>query len=407
MNNSNKYIKGTNLTLLQFSLLLILSSATARLASSLYLPALLKIGEDLQLSDAILGETLTIFFVAFAIATLFVGPLTDCYGRKFVIILGSFIFIIGSLLCANAFSWNVLIAGRIFQATGASCIPVAGRAMIRDLCDDTQVIAVLGWMAVIGGLTPIVAPVLGGVITQNLGWRYNFWLLILFAIIATLFIAYRLPRSIAKEDLHLFNIKSILLNYKHIITSPKFFTVITPLALAFAIQGAYLGTSPFIFMKTFKLTPIQYGLINIIVVGSLFLGRYVSSGVMKYKSIYTAYLTGGTLTLIGGALLHFFVIYKIANLWSVLITLSIAITGFGTLLPIGIKSIMTAFREKAGTASALHGCLTLGMASFGCFIASELKHIYKYSSLECIEIFMFPTAILIVLSALATKKHLQ
>ena len=354
-----------------------------------------------------MGETLTIFFIAFAIATLFVGPLTDCYGRKIVIIGGSIIFTIGSLLCANAFSWDTLILGRILQAVGTSCIPVAGRAMIRDLCNDTQVIAVLGWMAIIGGLTPIVAPMLGGVITEKLGWRYNFYVLVVFAIIATLFIARNLPRSIAKDKLHPFRLNVILKNYKTILLSPKFYTVITPLALAFSIQGAYLGTSPFIFMKTFKLSPIQYGLINVIVVGSLFIGRYVASGVMKRKSIYIAYLTGALLTFSGAVILQIFMFFSFINIPSVLFTLSIAISGFGTLLPLGIKSVMTSFRDKAGTASALHGCLTLGMTAFGCFIASELKHVFHFSSLECMLIFMLPTTALVLLTAFFTKKHLQ
>ncbi|MCK5684106.1 MFS transporter, partial [bacterium] len=150
--NKENSLKGTNLTVLQFSLLLIITSAVVRMSSSLYLPALIEIGKSLHLSDTILSLTLTIFFVVFAFSTLFAGPCADHFGRKKVIIAGLLFFTTGSLLCAIAESMNLLFAGRILQAMGASCIPVAGRAMIRDICSDIQVMSVLGWMVAIGGL---------------------------------------------------------------------------------------------------------------------------------------------------------------------------------------------------------------------------------------------------------------
>jgi len=405
-NENDKYINNTSITLFKFSLLLILATSVARLSLSLYLPALLQIGNELKLSDAILGQTLTVFFTAFAISTLFMGPLVDSFGRKNVILSGSVIFMLGSLICGNSFSGQWLIIGRILQAIGTSSLPVAARAMIRDLCNDKQVISVLGWMALLGGIIPIVAPVLGGFITKILGWRWTFWFLVIFSAVTFIIIILKLPRSIPKNELQPFKIKQIFKNYFFILSSPKFFIVIAPLALAFGIQGAYLVTSPFIFMKHFEMSPVEFGFMNIFVVSSLFAGKYIASFVIKKKNIFVAYLIGAVLTMVGGLTFNLFIFFKIDNLFTVIIPLSIAIGGFGTLLPIGIKSIMTAFRDKAGTASALHGCVTLGLTSIGSLLTIQMKNSFNVSSLESLHLFILPTVFILLFSALFTRKHL-
>lgn len=392
---------------MQFSLLLIASSAIVRLASSLYLPSLIDIGRTLHLSDSIMSTTLSVFFVAFAFATLFAGPLADRYGRKNVIIGGGVIFIVGTLLCALASSATALFSGRILQAIGASCIPVAGRAMIRDMCSDTQVIKVLGWMAAIGGIVPIAAPMLGGIINDAIGWRYNFWFLQVFTLIAGAILILKLPRSMKKEDAHPLHIMTILKTYGRMLAAPEFITIILPLMLSFAIQGAYLGTSPFIFMERFGLSGTQYGMANIVIVASLLAGRYLATGLTRRFSTYAAYMVGAAMPLIGGVIMAMIIRMNLASITSVLIALSVAVTGFGTILPIGVKSIMTAFRDRAGAVSALYGCMTLGMSSVGCFAATVIEKQLRISELTSLALFTCVAGMAILASAVLTKKHLR
>lgn len=405
MNKINR-LKGTNLTLLQFSLLLIITSAVVRLSSSLYLPSLIDIGKSLQLSDTLLSLTLTIFFVVFAISTLFAGPCADYFGRRKVIIFGLFIFAAGSLLCAVADSIHFLFAGRALQAAGASCIPVAGRAMIRDVCTDLQVMSVLGWMVAIGGLVPIIAPMLGGIITDNIGWRYNFWLLVSASILAIVIMILKLPQTLPADTDKSLNVFHILKKYLKMLYSPELILVITPLALAFSIQGAYLAAAPFIFIKHFGLSATQFGFANLVIVASMLAGRFIATGLTKSFSIYIAYITGGGLTFAGGIILGAFCFSGHDSLISVLFSLSIAITGFGVLLLIGIKSIMTAFRNMAGTASAIHGCLTLGSAALGSFAISIFNK-YQFSYLTSICYLIIPIGLLIFVSSTLCRKYLR
>ncbi len=391
----------------KLALLLIVASAVVRLGSSLYLPALLTIGHTLHLNATQLSFTLTIFFISFAAATLFAGALADAWGRKNTIIWGCILFIAGSTTCAVADSFDILVIGRILQAWGASCIPVAGRAMIRDLCSDIEVIIVLGWTSTIGGLVPIIAPMLGGVITDTMGWRYDFWFLVLFSSIALLTVSIKLPHSLPHKRRSRLHLGTVSKNYLIMLRKSEFIIVMLPLMFAFAIQGAYLAVSPFVFMQQFSLSPWGYGFANAIVVISMLAGRYIATTLLRWYSIYHAYLSGSIITLAGGIVLLLVTYLKLNNLAMVLLSLAIAVTGFGTMLPIGIKSIMTAFRNQAGCASALHSCLTLGMAAVGSFIVFIVKNSLKISALESLAALMVIIALLAVFTARLTKPYLR
>ena len=399
-------IKGTGLTVLQFSILLIMASSIVRLASSLYLPSLVQIGKSLNLSDASLSSTLTIFFVAFAASTLFAGPLADAIGRKKIIITGLLIFVLGSALCGMAEGICMLMIGRVLQAAGASCIPVAGRAMIRDVCSDIQVMEVLGWMAALGGLVPIIAPVIGGTITDTIGWRYNFWLLVVAGFFSGSIICLKLPVTLPEDTDRTLHIGKILSKYRQMLLSPKLTLVIIPLALAFAIQGAYLAASPFIFIKRFGLSPTMFGVSNLAVVSSMLAGRYIATGLIRISSIFYAYMAGALITFAGCLSLSIVCFTGMASITTVLITLAIAVTGFGTLLPIAVKSIMTAFRHQAGIASALHGCITLGSAALGSLSISIFQK-HKISHLDSMCYFILPVGLIIFISSFFSRKHLK
>jgi DHA1 family bicyclomycin/chloramphenicol resistance-like MFS transporter len=386
-------------------MILIVASSIVRLASSLYLPSLIAIGKDLYMPEDMLRYTLIIFFVVYAISNLFIGPLVDYFGRKELILTGSLIFIFGSFLCGMAHSSFLLFTGRVLQAIGTSCIPVSSRAMIRDYCSDIEVIKVLGWLAGIGGIIPVLAPAIGGIITQALGWRYNFYFLILLSFLAFLYAFFKLPKTLSKSNS--IKISYVLNSYYKIVFSPEFSIVILPLALAFALQGIFLVSTPFIFMKYYGLTPFEYGLTNIVIASSLFFGRYIALFFIRKVSIYFSYFVGAFLTFLGGILIFCFIKLNILNIPLVLFSMFISVSGFGTLLPIGIKSIMTSFREKSGIVSGLHGFITVAMMALGSYIFSIMKDSLGFTYILTLSFFIIFMGILIMISSAFSKNYLK
>jgi DHA1 family bicyclomycin/chloramphenicol resistance-like MFS transporter len=386
-------------------MILIVASSIVRLASSLYLPSLIAIGKDLYMPEDMLRYTLIIFFVVYAISNLFIGPLVDYFGRKELILTGSLIFIFGSFLCGMSHSSFLLFTGRVLQAIGTSCIPVSSRAMIRDYCSDIEVIKVLGWLAGIGGIIPVLAPAIGGIITQALGWRYNFYFLILLSFLAFLYAFFKLPKTLSKSNS--IKISYVLNSYYKIVFSPEFSIVILPLALAFALQGIFLVSTPFIFMKYYGLTPFEYGLTNIVIASSLFFGRYIALFFIRKVSIYFSYFVGAFLTFLGGILIFCFIKLNILNIPLVLFSMFISVSGFGTLLPIGIKSIMTSFREKSGIVSGLHGFITVAMMALGSYIFSIMKDSLGFTYILTLSFFIIFMGVLIMISSAFSKNYLK
>jgi len=176
MNNKISPIGDT----LFFTFLILFIGSIVRIGASIYLPAMPIIAEEMHISKALLSNTLTVYFIVFAIFSLIAGILSDAYGRKRVLMSGMFFFLLGSVVCAISTNYEMLMFGRIIQAFGASMVPGTLMAMIRDACSDIRVVSLMGWLAVLSGLFLVAAPIIGGLLTHLFGWSANFWFLAFF-----------------------------------------------------------------------------------------------------------------------------------------------------------------------------------------------------------------------------------
>src|SRR5262245_58704306 len=135
------------------------------------LPSLPATARALDARPATMQLTVTLFLAGFALAQLVHGPLSDRLGRRRVLLGGLSVYVIGGLACWVAPSARLLVAARVLQALGAGSGPVVGRAVIRDLYAPERAARVLGYMGTAMALTPILAPIVGGVVHVAFGWR--------------------------------------------------------------------------------------------------------------------------------------------------------------------------------------------------------------------------------------------
>ncbi len=390
-----------------FSILLLLASSIIRVGACLYLPALPVIGKNLGISDAGMTLTLTVYFIVFALFSLVCGPFSDAFGRRWVILAGGAVFIVGSFICGLAQSNAHLLSGRVVQAIGASTIPGTSRAMIRDVGTDVQVVSLMGWMAVLGALLLVGAPVLGGIITEIAGWRYTFWFLVVFALTVLMIMLDKIPETLPLEKRHRLSLPPVLLSYLEMMTSPKFFMVILPVVFCFAFQGAYLAAAPFIFIKGFMLSPTQFGLSNIVIVIALTGGRFITVRTVKHHSAERAYVIGAFIALSAGIFFLVIMLGGYWNLYALLAAVAFFCLGFGVLSPIGLEASLTAFRDRGGMAAALQGFLVLGGTAFGsAIIALLMKRFPDLTPMSLLSIYSATLSTLIFGSVLAGRNKL-
>ena len=364
--------KGLPAPVAGLGLFLVLITALVRLGTSLYLPALPAMGSALSLTPRQLAFTMTAYLAGFAAASLLAGPLSDHRGRRLLISGGIFLFCAGSLCCAVARNYELLLAGRMLQAVGGSAIPVATRAMAFEAFSEREMISVLGWIGTLSGLVPVLAPLLGGLLTQGMGWRANFYLLAGVALLVWVVAQWQAPETLPPGNRLPFDLRATVSSYGEMLRSPGFVLPLVPAMLCFALQGGYLVASPFVFIHLLHLSPVQFGSTSLLLVGGLMGGRSLCLALHRRRGPYVAFLAGAQLTFLGGLLFLVCLLTGNAGVAAILLATTLFCLGFGALLPVAMRAGLAAFPERAGTSSALFGALTLGASAAGSAILGGL-----------------------------------
>lgn len=171
--------------------------STIALATDLMLPAMGIIGEAFALAD--MNDTafmVSYFFAGFAVGQLFVGPLSDSFGRKPVIIIGYIVFIIGCVMSGLAPTWDILLAGRVLQGLGAAAPRVVAVAVVRDEFSGRMMARVMSFIMTVFILIPALAPALGQGLLYVGGWRWAFMGLIIVAIPTLIWFIISIPETL-------------------------------------------------------------------------------------------------------------------------------------------------------------------------------------------------------------------
>ena len=167
------------------------------LAIDMYLPALPTIARDLHTSAAAVQVSLAVYFIGIALGQAFYGPLSDRWGRKPALYFGLVVFVASSVGCALApRASSALIAFRFLQALGGCAPLVVPRAVVRDYFDQRGSVRMLSMLMLVMGLAPILAPLIGGQLLVNFGWRSVFWVLAAYGAFWLVIVAFFLPESL-------------------------------------------------------------------------------------------------------------------------------------------------------------------------------------------------------------------
>ncbi|MDR1853574.1 MAG: MFS transporter, partial [Azoarcus sp.] len=220
-------------TLPRMALLLAALTAIGPFAIDTYLPAFHDIETTLPATPRDMQLTLAIYMATFAFMSLWHGALSDCFGRRAVIVTGGALFLVASLICALAPSSGWLLFGRGLQGMAAGAGIIVGRAMIRDLYSGALAQKLMSRVATIFAIAPAAAPILGGWILYHGGWRAVFWFLVLFSAALTWMAWKEVPETLPPEARKPLKPGSLLRAYVGIFRNREFLLLSAVLALCF------------------------------------------------------------------------------------------------------------------------------------------------------------------------------
>ncbi|BES85195.1 Bcr/CflA family drug resistance efflux transporter [Pectobacterium araliae] len=374
-------------------------AALGALATNIILPAFPNIGITLGVSSMALSATLSSFFVTFALGQLFVGPLSDRFGRKWLVLGGLITFMIGSAICALATTLPQLIGGRIIQALGACATAVLSRAIARDLFDGEKLARTLSLIMVAMAAAPGFSPLLGSAFTYLLGWRGIFIFVSALAIILAIHYSTRLGETLHADKRSTLSLPEILRNYARLLLDRRFIAPALYVSLIIGALYAFFSMAPAILMTGFGFSSLGLGLFFAATVLVVFAGGLLAPRLARrWGPIYVAG-TGIVIALAGSASLLIgqgeFVFFSAS--------LTVFLLGMSLVNPLGTALALHPFAKQAGSASALLGFLQMSGAALAVSIGGTLE-LPPYRSLGIILTASLATSLLIFFLSLPRQR---
>ena len=386
---------------MNFRTILILGalSAFGPLAIDFYLPAFPAMALAFGTDEKHVQMTLAAYFLGLSIGQLAYGPVADRFGRRIPLLTGVGLFTAASVACAYAPNLEWLTGARFVQALGGCAGMVISRAVVSDKCDAVGSAKVFSQLMLVMGLAPILAPLLGGLLVNTTGWQSIFLALTGFSALAGLAVATGLPESlpahIPRQPL-----SGALRQYGRLLADPIFLGHALTGGIAIAGMFAYIAGSPFIIIKLYGVPAEHFGwLFGTNAAGFILVAQVNARLLAKRGPAFLlaravwVYLAAGV-TLLAVSSLH------PAQLWPLLIPLFICIASLGCISPNAAACAMSGQGGRAGSASALLGCLQFSVAAG----ASALVGVLHDGSAVPMAMVISLCGILVVSAAMLTRR---
>lgn len=359
----------------------------------LYLPAFPTLQADLHVSATLVQLTLTGTTVGFAAGQLLVGPWSDTVGRRLPLILATLVHIAACVGASMAPDIVWLGVFRILQGVGAAAGVVVAMAMVRDLFGGRPLVRMLSRLALVSGLAPVLAPVIGSQLLLVMNWRGIFWILAAYGAIVVvavwLWIVETLPKERRRDAGH----STAAQRYRAVFSDRVFVGIALIGGMTFSGLFAYLSASSFLFQEIYAFNPQEYGLLFGINSLGVVLGVQSTARLVKYVAPQWI-LAVTTAVMASMAVLIVVLDAAGAGLWGTLIPLWFFIAACGFSFPCVQVLALVNHGHEAGTAASVLGAVNFGMAG----LISPVVGMLGISSAVPMGSVMLGTAVVSILS---------
>ncbi len=332
------------------------------LSTDLYLASLPSLATAFAVPASTVQLTLSLFVAGFGGAQLIIGPLSDRYGRRPVLIVGLALYVIASLLCAGSPGIGLLIGARFLQALGCCSAIIIARAIVRDAyapADSARVIArASSWLS----LAPLLGPIAGSYLQVTFGWRAAFVAHAVLGVGLLLAVLLRLPETNAYKNPRATELAGLLENFKTVLGTRAFWANALPGALSYGSIFAFISGSSLVLIRVLEVPTAWFGYcfafgVSGYLAGTLLcrrmLGRFGQIKVQRIGAAGSLAAGGLFLAAIGAGAIH----------WSLVVAAMFAtMLAHGINFPVAQSGSVTPFPQQAGTAAGLMGAVTMAVA---------------------------------------------
>lgn len=356
---SAENIPGSKIMLV-YVVLLGLSMSLIALTVDPYLPAFPEIGQFFGVTNGVVQSTFTGVTLGIAVGQLVIGPLSDAYGRKPLLMLALGGYLLATFVSFLAANLEVFLIARMLMGFFAAGGDVVGRAIIRDLYRGRAMQQFLARIYLIQALTPIVGPIVGAQIAENLGWKSVFLifsivvLALLFAV--TFFLSESLPIDLRRSS----SVFEMLQAFREVLSDRTFIGLVIYGALQIGGLYAYLSFAPFIYRESYGMSAAEIGM-WLAINGILgYVGVQVGSLLARaIKGQWILVSTGSAGCLIG----LFLVLNSNGEFWITQTLFALILFNYGLGLTVVPTIALYAHGSEAGTATSLIGTINFAFTT--------------------------------------------
>ena len=333
------------------------------LATDLYLPALPTVAADLGASSSAIALTVTTFLLGLAFGQLLAGPLSDRYGRRPPLLVGLGVFTVTCLLCALTPSAGIFIALRLVQGLAGAAGIVIANAVVTDYARGREAARLLSRMAVVSGLAPIVAPLIGAQLLLFMSWRGIFVVQAGLGILLCLAVALGLRESLSPEKRQARGTGLAFRTMGMLSRDLSFMGLATSSALAFVAFFAYLAASSFVYQDVYGASPVLFSALFAVNAIGMLIASQLNHRLLR--SFTPQQLLGAGLSVGTGAGLAVLIVTLIGGLGIVALAvpLFILVASLGVVFPDSTALALSLHPDVAGSASAYFGTFRLGLGA--------------------------------------------
>jgi len=335
---------------------LILIAGLAALSMNIFLPSLPNMAAYFQVDYAVMQLSVALYLGASAVLQVIVGPLSDRFGRRQLLLGSMVLFALASIGTLLAPTIEIFLICRTAQAVIATGM-VLSRAIARDMVDEAQAASMIGYLTMGMSIVPMLGPFVGGMLDEAFGWKASFTMLLVAGLLVLALTWVDLGETTISRHS---SFAAQFRDYPALLSSPRFWGYVLAASLTSGVFFAYLGGAPFVGSEIYGLSPTWLGVYFGATAIGYALGNFVSGRYSVRVGINPMILYGTLVTTSGLTVLALLLGAGLAPAWVFFGFFSFVGLGNGMVLPNATAGMLSVRPHLAGTASGLGGAIMIG-----------------------------------------------
>lgn len=335
---------------------LVLLASISALNMNIFLPSLPGMAAYFDADYGFMQLAISAYLGVTAVLQLIIGPLSDRYGRRPVLLGGLSIFLLATVGCILSPSVEVFLIFRMIQGTVAAGM-VLSRAIVRDMVEPWEAASMIGYITMGMSLVPMIGPVMGGYLDQSFGWQSSFTLVLIFGSLVLWLVWADLGETNTQKSA---SFKAQFNAYPELIRSRRFWGYALSAGFASGAFFAFLGGAPFVAIEVLGLDSAQMGLYFVFISVGYMAGNFLAGRFSNVVGMNRMMLLGSTVSVAGMLLALALFLFGLQHPISFFGSIGLVGIGNGMTLPNANAGIVSVRPHLAGSASGLGGAVMIG-----------------------------------------------